>query len=143
MAATNITAVGAGDLCYVLTRMKGTTTSLLLGTLAFAAGCKAAPLGGPDGCYGVQGSCKSSTGCIDYSGYSSSDLVSLEAGCNETPAVWSSTACDAHGSEGGCEIVLGEVCIVAWAFSPTVEKTAEGACLTGAEGNVWLSPPAP
>jgi hypothetical protein len=125
------------------TTKRATTKALLLAALFFAAGCKAAPLGGPDGCYDVQGSCKSSTGCIDYAGYNSADLASLEMGCDETPAVWSPTACDARGSEGGCEIVLGDMCVDAWAFPPTVEKMAEGACLTGAVGNVWLSPPAP
>ncbi len=123
--------------------MTGTTKALGLAALVLAVGCKAASLGGPDGCYGVQGSCKSSTECLDYAGYDADDLASLEMACDETPAVWSQTACDARGAEGGCEIVLGDVCLVAWAFPPTVEKTAQGACLTGAEGNVWLSPPAP
>ena len=123
--------------------MTGTTKALLLGALLLAAGCKAAPLGGPDGCYDVQASCKSSTGCIDYAGYDATDLANLEMACDETPAAWSSTACDARGAEGGCEIVLGDVCLVAWAFPPTVDKTAQGACLSGAVGNVWLSPPAP
>jgi hypothetical protein len=120
-----------------------TLAALGLAALGLAVGCKAAALGGPDGCYDVQGSCKSSTGCVDYAGYDSTDLASLAMGCTEASAVWSSTACDAHGSEGGCEIVLGDVCVDAWAFPPTVEKTAQSACLTGADGNVWLSPPAP
>jgi hypothetical protein len=64
-------------------------------------------------------------------------------GCDETPAVWSTTACDEHGSEGGCVIVAGDTCWNAWAFAPTVAKTAEGACLSGAVGNVWLPPPGP
>jgi hypothetical protein len=119
------------------------TKALLLAALLLTVGCKAAPLGGPDGCYDVQGSCKSSTGCIDYAGYASTDLAVLEMACDETPAVWSSKACDAHGSEGGCEIILGDMCLDAWAFPPTVAKTAKGACLSGAVGNVWLAPPAP
>jgi hypothetical protein len=123
--------------------MTGTTKALGLAALALVVGCKAPSLGGPAGCYDVQGSCKSSTGCVDYAGYDSTDLATLEMGCDETPAAWSSTACDARGSEGGCEIMLGDVCLVAWAFPPTVEKTAHGACLAGADGNVWLSPPAP
>ncbi|HSZ81894.1 MAG TPA: hypothetical protein VLA14_06410 [Polyangia bacterium] len=124
-------------------RMTGTTKALGLAALVLVVGCEAPSLGGPAGCYDVQASCKSSTGCVDYAGYDATDLATLEMGCDETPAAWSSTACDARGSEGGCEIVLGDVCLVAWAFPPTVERTAQGACLAGADGNVWLSPPAP
>jgi hypothetical protein len=109
--------------------------------LALAVGCHGAPIGGPNGCSEVQGSCKSSSSCLDYAGYDPTSLATIEQGCAEMPATWSSSPCDAHGSEGGCEIVAGDVCIVAWAFPPTVTMTAQSACINGALGNVWLAPP--
>lgn len=116
---------------------------LALGALALglAAGCAAAPLAGPDGCVNVQGSCKSVTGCVDYAGYDTTSLSVLETGCGEMNGTWAEAACDPRGAEGGCVIVAGDICVVAWAFPPTVAKTAQQSCADGADGNMWITPP--
>ena len=123
---------------------RGAARALAVGWLALGAltvGCKGAPVGGPNGCSEVEASCKTATSCLDYAGYDPTSLSTIGMGCDQMGGTWTSSACDPRGSEGGCEIVAGDICVVAWAFAPTVASTAQQSCVNGADGNVWLMPP--
>jgi hypothetical protein len=59
------------------------------------------------------------TGCTEYRGYTSSDILAIMNGCSATPTnpgTWMSSACPHQNSYGGCQTMTSHGTIVTWYY---------------------------
>jgi hypothetical protein len=120
-----------------VTTVRSIARTTVVAALAMIAACSGAPSSAVP--CPAQSSCRKEYTCLDYGGFSSTDLTLLEDSCVAGDHAWATAACDRTAAIGRCELKEDGTCETQWIFAGPLPIEERRLSCTSA-GGTWREP---